>query len=92
MSRDVRPLMTISINRACGEELALACAFVTGESSPDRITEARATGHAIAFKPIAPAKLRAILEHLLSAADVAPRASVDDSTLDPSRKDAGRSR
>ena len=43
----------------------LACAFITGESAPERISEARATGHPIAFKPTKPAKLRALIEHLL---------------------------
>ena len=38
---------------------------VTGESAPDRIAEARATGHAIAFKPMSPVRLRAILDHLV---------------------------
>jgi signal transduction histidine kinase len=43
----------------------LACAFVTGESAPERIAEARASGDPIAFKPTKPAKLRALIEHLL---------------------------
>jgi len=47
----------------CGS--AVACAFVTGESAPERVAEARAAGHPIAFKPTTPARLRAILEHLV---------------------------
>jgi signal transduction histidine kinase/CheY-like chemotaxis protein len=43
----------------------LACAFITGESALDRISEAQAAGHPIAFKPTKPAKLRALIEHLL---------------------------
>ena len=43
----------------------LACAFITGESAPERISEARAFGHPIAFKPTKPAKLRALIEYLL---------------------------
>jgi signal transduction histidine kinase len=43
----------------------LACAFITGESSPERLAEARATGYPIALKPTKPAKLRALIEHLL---------------------------
>jgi signal transduction histidine kinase/CheY-like chemotaxis protein len=43
----------------------LAFAFITGESAPARIDEARATGHPIAFKPTRPGKLRALIEHLL---------------------------
>jgi two-component system, sensor histidine kinase len=45
----------------------LACAFITGESAPARGSEARAAGHPIAFKPTKPAKLRALIEHLLRA-------------------------
>jgi len=51
------------LKRQCGS--ALACAFVTGESSPEYLAQARATGHPIAFKPTTPAKLRAMLEHLI---------------------------
>ena len=51
------------IRRECGA--TFACAFVTGESAPDRIAEARATGHPVAFKPTSPVRLRAILEHLV---------------------------
>jgi CheY-like chemotaxis protein len=51
------------LRRECGS--AMACAFVTGESEPERVAEARATGYPIAFKPTTPARLRAILEHLV---------------------------
>jgi CheY-like chemotaxis protein len=51
-----------SIRRDCGA--GIRCAFVTGESSPELIARARATGHPILFKPTTPGKLRAILEHL----------------------------
>ena len=54
------------LRRAHGS--AVACAFVTGESASDRIAEARATGHLIAFKPTSPGKLRAMLEHLVLTA------------------------
>jgi len=43
----------------------MSCAFVTGESSPEYLAKARATGHPIAFKPTTPARLRAMLEHLV---------------------------
>jgi CheY-like chemotaxis protein len=43
----------------------LACAFITGESSPERLAEARAAGYPIALKPTKPAKLRALIEHLV---------------------------
>jgi CheY-like chemotaxis protein len=45
----------------------LPCAFITGESALERIAEARNTGDPIAFKPTRPAKLRALIEHLLHA-------------------------
>jgi len=53
------------LRRQCRSDFA--CAFVTGESSPERLAQARATGHPIAFKPTTPGKLRAIVEHLLDA-------------------------
>lgn len=43
----------------------LACAFVTGASAPALISELRARGDPIAFKPTKPAKLRALVEQLL---------------------------
>jgi CheY-like chemotaxis protein len=45
----------------------LACAFITGELSTELIVEARAAGHPIAFKPTKPAKLRALIEHMLQS-------------------------
>jgi signal transduction histidine kinase len=51
------------LRRECGS--GVACAFVTGEMAPERIAEARATGHPIAFKPTTPGKLRALLEYLV---------------------------
>jgi signal transduction histidine kinase len=45
----------------------LLCAFITGESAPGRISEARAVGHSIILKPTKPAKLRALIEHLLES-------------------------
>ena len=50
------------IRRQCGA--SVPCAFVTGESSPELIAKARATGQPILFKPTTPAKLRALVEHL----------------------------
>jgi len=46
---------------------ALPCAYITGESSPERILEARAAGDSIALKPTRPGKLRALIEHMLRA-------------------------
>lgn len=45
------------------------CAFVTGTSSAALLAQARATGCPVLLKPTPPAKLRALLEHLLHAVD-----------------------
>ena len=50
----------------CGP--VVACAFVTGESAPERVAVARTAGYPIIFKPVTPARLRAILEHLVHPA------------------------
>lgn len=52
------------LKRECDCDVSYA--FVTGESSPESLAQARATGHPIAFKPTTPGKLRALLEHLVS--------------------------
>ena len=44
----------------------LACVFVTGASTPTALAELRARGDPIVFKPAMPAKLRALIEHLLT--------------------------
>jgi signal transduction histidine kinase len=49
------------IRSECGSRVR--CAVVTGASSPEVIAQARATGYPVLFKPTAPAKLRAVLEH-----------------------------
>jgi len=53
------------LRRECGP--AVACAFVTGESAPERLAAARSTGESIIFKPVTPVRLRAILEHLANS-------------------------
>jgi signal transduction histidine kinase/CheY-like chemotaxis protein len=52
------------VQHVCGA--AIACAFITGESTPEVLARARATGRAVAFKPMTPGRLRAILEHLVA--------------------------
>ncbi len=52
-----------SIRRHCKPGTAFV--FVTGESAPEAIAQARGTGHLLLSKPMAPAKLRAALEHLV---------------------------
>jgi len=51
------------LREECGP--TLACAFVTGESAPERIAAARAAGCPIVFKPTTAAKLRALVEYLV---------------------------
>ena len=54
------------IRLECGP--GVPCAYVTGESEPELIAAARASGHPIAFKPMTPGKLRAFVEHLVHPA------------------------
>ena len=42
----------------------LRCAFVSGAASPELLARARATGLLLATKPVAPARMRSLLEHL----------------------------
>jgi signal transduction histidine kinase len=49
---------------------AISCAFVTGESSPEYLAQAQQAGDPIAFKPMTPGKLRAMLEHLVGRSRV----------------------
>ena len=51
----------------------MACAFITGESAPERLAEVRARGYPIMFKPMKPANLRALVEHLVLSARAKPR-------------------
>jgi signal transduction histidine kinase len=59
-------LRTVSRLRAASSSPP-AFAFVTGESTPELLARVRASGYPIAFKPTAPGKLRALIEHLLNA-------------------------
>ena len=40
--------------------------FLTGDTEPARIREAKASGHRLLHKPVRPAKLRALMSHLLA--------------------------
>jgi signal transduction histidine kinase len=44
----------------------LPAAIITGASTPEAIERVRALGIPIAFKPVKPAKIRALVEHLLA--------------------------
>ena len=41
--------------------------LVTGDTAPERLREAREAGYPLLHKPLQPAKLRALLEHLLAS-------------------------
>lgn len=43
----------------------LVCVIITGDTSPERIREARSSGRPVLFKPVVPGKLRALLSALL---------------------------
>jgi len=44
----------------------LACAYLTGGAEPATMSRARASGRLLVMKPLAPARLRALLENLLA--------------------------
>jgi len=50
----------------------LPAALITGDTSPERLREARSGGIPLLHKPVQPARLRALLEHLLAARTVSP--------------------
>jgi len=53
----------------------LPAALVTGDTAPERLREATDSGFALLHKPVQPAKLRLLLEHLLRAPDRSAAAS-----------------
>jgi two-component system, sensor histidine kinase len=54
---------------------ALTSAIITGDTSPERIREARSYGRPVLFKPVMPGKLRALLSALLHQAQRPTQAS-----------------
>jgi signal transduction histidine kinase/ActR/RegA family two-component response regulator len=60
----------------------IPAALITGDTAPERLREARQAGHALLHKPVHPAKLRALLEQLLSVsrASVLPAAMAESRT------------
>jgi CheY-like chemotaxis protein len=44
----------------------IPAALITGDTAPERLREAKLAGHTLLHKPVHPAKLRALLEQLLS--------------------------
>jgi CheY-like chemotaxis protein len=45
--------------------LPIPAMLISGDTAPDRLQEASASGHLLLHKPVAPAALRATLNHLL---------------------------
>jgi signal transduction histidine kinase/ActR/RegA family two-component response regulator len=60
----------------------IPAALVTGDTAPERLREAKLAGHALLHKPVHPAKLRALLEQLLSLsrASVSPAKATEPRT------------
>jgi signal transduction histidine kinase/CheY-like chemotaxis protein len=68
------------LRAAAGREIPAA--LITGDTAPERLREARQAGHALLHKPVHPAKMRALLEQLLSVsrASVLPAAVAESRT------------
>jgi CheY-like chemotaxis protein len=45
----------------------LPAALITGDTAPERLREAKESGIPLLHKPVQPARLRALLEHLVAA-------------------------
>ncbi len=59
-------------------------ALITGDTAPERLREAKLAGHALLHKPVHPARLRALLEQLLSVS----RATASSAAVAESRTQA----
>lgn len=46
---------------------AIPAALISGDTAPESLREAKASGYPVLPKPLTPAKLRALVEHLVSA-------------------------
>ena len=51
------------LRKACG--IQIPAALISGDTAPERSLEARQCGLTLLHKPVRPAKLRSLLEHLL---------------------------
>ena len=64
LSADETGIDTIRrLRKACG--IQIPATLVSGDTAPERLREARQYGLTLLHKPVRPAKLRALLEHLL---------------------------
>jgi len=50
----------------------LPAALITGDTAPERLREAKTSGIPLLHKPVQPARLRALLEHLVASRPVSP--------------------
>jgi CheY-like chemotaxis protein len=50
----------------------LPAALITGDTAPERIREAKDSSVPLLYKPVQPARLRALLEYLLSGRTISP--------------------
>ena len=44
--------------------IAIPAAIITGDTAPERLVEAQASGYVLLYKPLRPAKLRVLLQNL----------------------------
>ena len=49
--------------------IEIPAALISGDTSPETAKDAKSSGHALLPKPVTPARLRALTEHLLAIAD-----------------------
>jgi CheY-like chemotaxis protein len=66
------------LRRSFGEEIPAF--LISGDTAPERLQEARASGYLLVHKPVPPITLRAILNQLLttrSGAEASPPAAAD---------------
>jgi CheY-like chemotaxis protein len=65
----------IEVVRRLRERLgsAVPAALVTGDTAPERLREAKESGLPLVHKPLQPARLRALLEFLVTTAPTAPQ-------------------
>jgi CheY-like chemotaxis protein len=63
----------IEVIRAIREEfnMEIPAALITGDTDPDRLKEARASGLPLLHKPVTPSRLRALLAQMLREEDAA---------------------
>ena len=62
--------------------MEIPAALVSGDTAPESLREAKASGYPVLPKPVAPAKLRALIEHLVALRRLHPAAGEDQVLAD----------